>query len=705
MMPSKRPSVLRRATKRRAAVITIVVLAGFVAGNVALAAFTATSSSTTSTVSAAGTFARCYSDEVQLDNPVSHWKLNETSGTTALDEEAGARNGTYTNFGATLGGSGALADPDDKAPTFDGLDDYVDMANTAPVQLSTGTVEAWINASAPGTGYRTIIAKRSAYGLFLKSGVLVTYDWGAATERATYANLADGKWHHVAMSFQSGVAADIYIDGILVANTLLTVAGQGSALTVGANGGIQQMSGRIDEPAVYNTRLSATRILAHYNAGRCYRDEPPTDSPVGYWRLGETAGTATAFDSKNTNHGTYNNGVTLAQPGGIDGDPGKAASFDGVDDYVEIGNAAALQIGTGTAEAWIKTSNAGTLDRAILIKPRAYSLFLSNNVLGTYDWGASSFRSTGVNVADGRWHHVAVSFASGVTNGTKVYLDGILKLTTTMTVTSQAAWPQLGASVGYPQYFAGQIDDAAVYSTNLSEARIRAHYIAGRSYLDVIRDRGPVAYWRLGEGSGTDTASVTGSHHGTYVGGPLLGQSGAVAGDGNTAVSLDGTNDQVSIPESAALDPGLGSFSWETWFQTSATVRVGLYHKSDNSNANGAILEMGSAIPGRVRIWVHAPGIITDSPIAYNDGAWHHAVGVLDRGTNQLRLYVDGTLSASTDASSIASVDLNSVSVSVIGSISGQYFPGKLDEFAVYGRALAADEVQLHYNAGKDSPR
>ena len=37
--------------------------------------------------------------------------------------------------------------------------------------------------------------------------------------------------------------------------------------------------------------LTATQVRTHYNTGRCYKDAVLTDTPVGYWRLGESSGT------------------------------------------------------------------------------------------------------------------------------------------------------------------------------------------------------------------------------------------------------------------------------------------------------------------------------------------------------------------------------------------------------------------------------
>src|SRR5437588_9336107 len=55
---------------------------------------------------------------------------------------------------------------------------------------------------------------------------------------------------------------------------------------------------------------------------------------------------------------------------------------------------------------------------------------------------------------------------------------------------------------------------------------------------------GLVSYWRLGESSGTSACDGFGSSAGTYSGGVTLGSVGALSGDPDTAIPLDGATGQ-----------------------------------------------------------------------------------------------------------------------------------------------------------------
>src|SRR3989442_14968578 len=84
------------------------------------------------------------------------------------------------------------------------------------------------------------------------------------------------------------------------------------------------------------------------------------------------------------------------------------------------------------------------------------------------------------------------------------------------------------------------------------------------------------------------------------------------------------------------------------------------------------------------------PDVFTEivTPLAYNDGTWHHAAAVLRNGL--VELYVDGTLKAADTTSPISSVR-PSMGVQ-IGHLAS-YFVGDIDEVRVFSRALIAAEV------------
>lgn len=69
---------------------------------------------------------------------------------------------------------------------------------------------------------------------------------------------------------------------------------------------------------------------------------------------------------------------------------------------------------------------------------------------------------------------------------------------------------------------------------------------ADQAYSERIEELDPVAYWRLGETAGFTAYDEVGAYDGDYVG-PLLGESGALTGDSDTSIQLDGIDDYVDV--------------------------------------------------------------------------------------------------------------------------------------------------------------
>ena len=193
----------------------------------------------------------------------------DAANTRSYSGSGTSSNSLVGGIGATLVNGVGFTSSNNGAFTFDGSNDYINFGNSSAVQQSSGTLSAWAKASSPGGGYRGIIAKQGAYGLFYTDSVLVAYDWAADAPRSTGVNIADNTWKNVVLTYQSGVSngTRIYINGVSVLTTTITVLNQTGNLFGGAeaNAG-QYASCQISSFNIYNRALSATEVLQNYNA-------------------------------------------------------------------------------------------------------------------------------------------------------------------------------------------------------------------------------------------------------------------------------------------------------------------------------------------------------------------------------------------------------------------------------------------------------
>jgi hypothetical protein len=206
-----------------------------------------------------------------------------------------------------------------------------------------------------------------------------------------------------------------------------------------------------------------------------------------------------------------------------------------------------------------------------------------------------------------------------------------------------------------------------------------------------------VAYWRLGESSGTVAASELGATtNGTYENGVTLGQTGALTADSNTAAGFDGVNDIVTVPHSSALNATSG-VTIEAWVKRSKT---GAWQNILGKPGNGANAAQNYALwlnttnqpvalfgNGTTSVAAYAPAIDTN---------WHHIVATYNNATAQV--YVDGVLKVS--SSSNVQLTANTQPLR-IGRTSDnvRIFGGIVDEVAVYPTVLSATRIQAHYTA------
>jgi hypothetical protein len=172
--------------------------------------------------------------------------------------------------------------------------------------------------------------------------------------------------------------------------------------------------------------------------------------------------------------------------------------------------------------------------------------------------------------------------------------------------------------------------------------------------------------------------------------GPLLGE---------VTARLDGSNSAYA--EGAWWYSPTDAVALEAWVRPQADISTyapivlrthdftledgyGLYHADRN----------------RVVFFVQTPSAWQYVTVGVPLEQWSHLVGTFD-GTS-LRLYVNGTLRASTSFDATTIRYANVADKLLIGTTPGNYdaFKGQIDEVAVYGVALSAADVAGHYTAG-----
>jgi hypothetical protein len=157
-------------------------------------------------------------------SPTSWWRLGESSGTTAVDEQ-GLNNGIYTGS-ITLGSTGLVSGDSDTAITLTASGAYVDVtaASTVYADLTGGFSVLAITdlASIPASSFASICRLKSSssapFGLAYSNAASYTdisFGLLPSTSRRAIATITGPT---MLLVTYNGTAYSVYVNGSLVAN-------------------------------------------------------------------------------------------------------------------------------------------------------------------------------------------------------------------------------------------------------------------------------------------------------------------------------------------------------------------------------------------------------------------------------------------------------------------------------------------------------
>ncbi len=250
------------------------------------------------------------------------------------------------------------------------------------------------------------------------------------------------------------------------------------------------------------------------------------------------------------------------------------------------------------------------------------------------------------------------------------------------------------------------------------------------SYVQVVLDDNPIAYYRFREINVTDSVhDETGNHNGSFRNNPTLGMASPIATDpGDTAVHFN--RNKSTYAELTRLgDYGtrlFQGFSVEFWLNSS---NAGNYQAIMGTNNPGSatafIVDIANHTAGELRIYFRDEGYSRYEHRFYSldplnpgifDGVWHHIVYAFDPTISlvqdRVSLYIDGqqeAISSTTLGGGTPDSFSNFVYPMTVAAWNNRgtvqaFLGGSLDEAAFYTHPLSMEEVLSHYNAAIPEP-
>ena len=217
----------------------------------------------------------------------------------------------------------------------------------------------------------------------------------------------------------------------------------------------------------------------------------------------------------------------------------------------------------------------------------------------------------------------------------------------------------------------------------------------------VVPNAGMVHYWRLDEAN-TPYADAVGSAPANCLTCPS-GSAGLIG----SAQNFDGLDDALSVgisPPSTGAQLRVSASSSGRKIVPAALETDAVIGRTDSQTQ--LKWWVGCSVSGEVMFELFdqsGSGQSLTGTSSIVDGDWHHIVAVRDAGSNQNRLYVDGTLEASASktyangfTSQTAALNIGWLDDSAVD----YHFSGIVDEVAIRNGVLSAADISQHYADG-----
>jgi len=560
------------------------------------------------------------------NDPVAYWRFDEGGGPTAYDDYS-------SNYDATLSAGGAGSNTTvgqmwtsgkiGNALECDGTNDYADHTDFTIAKTSSWSFSMWqYKPTGSGTTWQGFIGKSvgSTGGYWMWHSSLTWYqdyyDPGGGYEYYGYwnsdLNLGDevpyDEWYHLAVTYNgSDFETKAYINGVLKETKTATWSprpvSQVTFSQIGMGGGSRFFEGNIDDVKVYDYIRTADQIMVDYNAGSAAHvgsgaDPNEGTAPKLYLPFDENTGTTVYDRSGNDNNGSFSSAPTW-----VAGKYGSALSFDGTDDYVDVGggSAASIHYNNQTIALWFKSDDTLSNGTRRLFDGNYIGIYYddtgaggADNTLFGFVHDGTAFRAAYSNDTvfnAGVWYHVAVTWDNSTV---KLYINGQKQANENSsydgTIGTSSDQVGIGADRNGGSPFDGLIDDVKVYNYARTQAQIAYDYNKGR----------PIAHYRFDEGTGTiahndyssaDAGSAPvgwwkfqslsaeiGSDATVSLSGSFIGSTGTTE-PGTTSLSTDvvysGTASQSS-PGSNAVQVPAASWTTDEW----VGYQVSFYYKA-----------------------------------------------------------------------------------------------------------------------------
>ena len=526
-------------------------------------------------------------------------------------------------------------------------------------------------------------------------------------------NFSANQWYHLVITFSNGNPFKIYVNGSVAytgGNSSLNAQFGDNNFGAGNAAGVHSVNGNIDQLRIFSKELSASEVSTLYGETACVytsttdnNDYPVTNT--AYYKLDNNA-----EDAKGSYDGTESN-ITYDF-----GRFGQAAVFN------DSAITTSLNIGRTndfTISFWVKDisdSNygsygfkwvAGVYNNDYI--PINYNKTTGKILLSVHD-GTTALGDLETPALDDNWHHIV--FTQDVNVETKLYLDGVLQTSETISHASMTQRRSVSGGTGF--YFAqnpanssndlryrGKLDQVRIYNSALDAAAVENLYNEKQAYItknasDPFGDGSEDLFLELNnnvEDSSDQSNDCSSS---------CLFTTDSLFGSHSADIVTTTQDSRIVVPSDNDLYHSGGTFTISMWAKTDTAISSnyrtlwGMYERNPDLSGHGAFLVRLNSGKIKVENYNNA-WFLKTSDFTPSVDRWYHYCFTVNGGT--MEVFIDGSLHATHTglnidytASTSPNPQLTLGGYNQAGSIRS-YWDGKLDNIRFFDRALDGDEV------------
>jgi hypothetical protein len=350
--------------------------------------------------------------------------------------------------------------------------------------------------------------------------------WGADNPLSSAGSVADGQFHHVAVTYD-GVTEVLYLDGVFIAAAAFSQQGYSDSYfyQIGTGwsdgwpetpGGWFPFTGMVDEPSLYDRALSASEVAAIFHAGSVGKCAPPGGPALVHrYSFNEPADGQVARDSVSRSDGTlvfastaapYTNGT----PDGSAFTGNGRLVLRGGNGFVSLTPRLISWLSNATFEAWVTwngpstsvwqrvwdfgyndrgTNLAGIGTNYLIFSPSrggTEHMGFEETIVNPFgsDTDPNSLILFGPNsLPIGQQVYVAVTY-DPLNSLSQLFVDGSLVASTSKPLNAMNHFTDYNNYLGRSQwtrdpFFDGEYDEFRIWDGVLSAADIASHYTGG----------------------------------------------------------------------------------------------------------------------------------------------------------------------------------------------------------------------------------